>query len=147
MTHIPYRGTLPALNDVVAGHIQFMFSDVPPAAGMIQAGRVRAIGVSTSARLPAFPEIPPVGEAGVSGFDGAAWLMLVAPAKTPGPIVDKLHNELKRIFATPDAKEQLAKLSLLPMDTPSIPDMQNFVKAEILRWGKVVQQAGIAGSE
>jgi tripartite-type tricarboxylate transporter receptor subunit TctC len=147
MTHVPYRGSLPALNDVVAGHIQFMFCDVPPSAGMIQAGRVRAIGVSTTARLPAFPDIPPVGEAGVPGFDAAAWLMLVAPAKTPAPIVDKLHNELKRVFATPDAKEQLAKLSLLPLDSPSIPDMQNFVRSEILRWGKVVAQAGIAGSE
>jgi tripartite-type tricarboxylate transporter receptor subunit TctC len=147
MTHVPYRGSLPALNDVVAGHIQFMFCDVPPSAGMIQAGRVRAIGVSTSARLPAFPDIPPVGEAGVPGFDAAAWLMLVAPAKTPRPIVGKLHNEVKRIFATPDVREKLAGLSLLPLDTPAISDMQNFVKAEILRWGKVVAQAGIAGSE
>src|SRR4051794_1147643 len=101
MTHVPYRGSLPALNDVVAGHIQFMFCDVPPAAGMIQAGRVRALGVSTTTRLPAFPDIPPVSEAGVPGFDAAAWLMLVAPAKTPQPIVDKLHSELKRVFATP----------------------------------------------
>jgi len=147
MTHVPYRGTLPALNDVVGGHIQFMFSDVPPSAGMIQAGRVRAIGVSTAGRLPAFPDIPPIAQAGVPGFDAAAWLMLVAPAKTPGTIVEKLHNELKRVFATPDAKEQLARLSLLPLDSPSIPDMQNFVKAEILRWGRVVAQAGIAGSE
>ena len=147
MTHVPYRGSLPALNDVVAGHIQFMFCDVPPSAGMIQAGRVRAIGVSTTARLPAFPDIPPVAEAGVPGFDAAAWLMLVAPAKTPAPIVEKLHNELKRVFATPDAKEQLARLSLLPLDSPSIPDMQAFVKSEILRWGKVVAQAGIAGTE
>jgi tripartite-type tricarboxylate transporter receptor subunit TctC len=97
--------------------------------------------------LPAFPDIAPIGEAGVAGFDAAAWLMLVAPAKTPAPIVDKLHNELKRSLATPEVKEQIGKLSLLPLDTPSIADMQSFVKAEILRWGKVVQQAGIAGSE
>jgi len=147
MTHVPYRGSLPALNDVVAGHIPLMFCDVPPSAQMIQAGRVRALGVSTAARLPAFPDIAPIGEAGVAGFDAAAWLMLVAPARTPAPIVDKLHNELKRSLATPEVKEQIAKLSLLPLETPAIADMQSFVKAEILRWGKVVQQAGIAGSE
>ena len=124
-----------------------MFCDVPPSAQMIQAGRVRALGVSTAARLPAFPDIAPIGEAGVAGFDAAAWLMLVAPAKTPAPIVDKLHNELKRSLATPEVKEHIGKLSLLPLETPAIADMQSFVKAEILRWGKVVQQAGIAGSE
>jgi tripartite-type tricarboxylate transporter receptor subunit TctC len=147
MTHVPYRGSLPALNDVLAGHIPLMFCDVPPSAPMMAAGRVRALGVSTMARLPAFPEIVPIAEAGVPGFDAAAWLMLVAPAKTPAPVVERLHGELKRVLASPEAREQIAKLSLLPLDTPSIPEMQAFVKSEIVRWGKVVEQAGIAHSE
>ena len=147
LTHVPYKGSLPALNDVLAGHIQLMFCDVPPAAGMIQAGKVRALGVSTKTRLAAFPDIPPINEAGVPGFEVAGWFMVVAPAKTPPAVVDKLHTEMKNVLATPALKEQIAKLSLLPLDTPSIDDMKAFVKSEIVRWGKVVEAAGIAGTE
>jgi tripartite-type tricarboxylate transporter receptor subunit TctC len=147
MTHVPYKGSLPALNDVVAGHIQLMFCDIPPAAGMIQAGKVRAIGVSTKARLAAFPQVPTVDESGVPGFDVAGWFMLTAPAETPRPIVDKLHATLKGILGAPEMKEQIANLSLLPMETPAVEDMRGFVKSEVVRWGKVVQAAGIAGTE
>jgi tripartite-type tricarboxylate transporter receptor subunit TctC len=147
MTHVPYKGSLPALNDVVAGHIQLMFCDIPPAAGMVQAGKVRAIGVSTTARLTAFPQIPSIDEAGVPGFDVAGWFMITAPAETPRPVVDKLHAALKTILDAPEMKEQIAKLSLLPMETPPVEDMRGFVKSEVVRWGKVVQAAGIAGTE
>ncbi|MFL6932313.1 MAG: Bug family tripartite tricarboxylate transporter substrate binding protein [Xanthobacteraceae bacterium] len=147
MTHVPYKGSLPALNDVVAGHIQLMFCDIPPAAGMIQAGKVRAIGVSTKARLAAFPQVPTVDESGVPGFDVAGWFMLTAPAETPRPIVDKLHATLKSILDAPEMKEQIARLSLVPMATPAVEDMRGFVKSEVVRWGKVVQAAGIAGTE
>jgi tripartite-type tricarboxylate transporter receptor subunit TctC len=146
MIHVPYKGSLPALNDVVAGHIQLMFCDVPPAAGMINAGQVRALGVSTKARLDAFPQVPPIDET-VPGFDVAGWFMLVAPGETPRPIVDRLHGELQGILATPQMKDQITRLSLLPMDDPSVEAMQSFVKLEIIRWGKVVLRAGIAGSE
>jgi tripartite-type tricarboxylate transporter receptor subunit TctC len=147
MTHVPYKGSLPALNDVVAGHIQLMFCDIPPAAGMVQAGKARAIGVSTKARLTAFPQIPSIDEAGVPGFDVAGWFMLTAPAETPRPVVDKLHVTLKSILDAPEMKEQIAKLSLVPMETPPVDDMRGFVKSEVVRWGKVVQAAGIAGTE
>jgi tripartite-type tricarboxylate transporter receptor subunit TctC len=147
MTHVPYKGSLPALNDVIAGHIQLMFCDIPPAAGMIQAGKVRPLGVSTKARLPMFPDIPPIAESGVPGFDVAGWFMVTAPAKTPPAIVAKLHDVMKSSLATPETRDQIAKLSLLPLDTPSVEDMQIFVNAEIARWAKIVEQAGIAGSE
>jgi len=147
MTHVPYKGSMPALNDVIAGHIQLMFCDIPPAAGMIQAGKVRPLGVSTKARLPMFPDIPPIAESGVPGFDVAGWFMVTAPAKTPPAIVAKLHDVMKSSLATPEARDQIAKLSLLPLDTPSVEDMQIFVNAEIARWAKIVEQAGIAGSE
>jgi tripartite-type tricarboxylate transporter receptor subunit TctC len=147
MTHVPYKGSLPALNDVVAGHIQLMFCDIPPAAGMIEAGKVRPLGVSTKTRVAAFPNIPTIAEAGVPGFAVAGWFMLAAPARTPPSVIEKLHGELKSILATPEAKDQLIKLNLIPMDTPSVEEMQSFVKSEIVRWAKIVQQAGIAGSE
>lgn len=147
MTHVPYKGSLPALDDVVGGHIQLMFCDIPPAAGMVAAGKVRALGVSTKARVAAYPDIPTVAEAGVPGFDVAGWFMIVAPAKTPRTVVDRLHDELLAVMAEPDVKERIVKLSLVPLPTPSVVDMQSFVKTEIVRWGRIVQQAGIAGTE
>jgi tripartite-type tricarboxylate transporter receptor subunit TctC len=146
LTHVPYKGSLPALNDVVGGHIELMFCDVPPASGMIQSGRVRALGVSTRTRLAAFPDIPPVAET-VPGFDVAGWFMIVAPARTPPAIVEKLHTQMKGVLAAPEIKEQIVKLSLVPLESPSVDEMKAFVKSEIVRWGKVVDAAGIAGSE
>ena len=147
MTHVPYKGTLPALNDVIAGHIQLMFSDIPPLLGVVAAGKVRPIGVSTKARVKAFPDVPPLNEAGVPGFDVSGWFTLVAPAKTPQPVIDKLHKDLVVIMASPDMKAQIDKLSLLPMQTPSVPEMRTFVKSEVVRWGEIVKKAGIAGSQ
>jgi len=146
LTHVPYKGSVPALNDVLAGHIELMFCDVPPAAGFIQAGKVRALGVTTKARLAAYPDIAPINES-VPGFEVAGWFMVVAPAKTPPAVVDKLHTEMKNVLATAALKEQIAKLSLLPLATPSIDEMKAFVKSEIVRWGKVAEAAGIAGTE
>ncbi len=147
MTHVPYKGSLPALNDVVAGHIDLMFCDIPPAIGMIKTGRVRVLGVSTKARVAAFPDVPPIDQAGVPGFDVAGWFMVVAPAQTPAAVVAKLHGEMKAVLATPEVKAQIAKLSLVPLDSPSVEEMKAFVKSEIARWAKVVEAAGIAGTE
>ncbi len=147
MTHVPYKGSLPALNDVVAGHIDLMFCDIPPAIGMIKTGRVRVLGVSTKARVDAFPDVPSIAEAGVPGFDVAGWFMVVGPAQMPPAIVAKLHDAMKAVLATPEVKEQIAKLSLVPLASPSVEEMKAFVTSEIARWGKVVEAAGIAGTE
>ena len=147
MTHVPYKGTLPALNDVVAGHIPLMFSDIPPLLGLVSTGKVRPLAVSTLSRVKAFPDVPPLNEAGVPGFDVSGWFTIVAPSKTPQPVIDKLHKELVAVMALPDMKAQIDKLSLLPMTTPSVPEMQKFVKSEVARWGDIVKKAGIAGSQ
>ncbi len=147
MTHVPYKGSAPALNDVVAGHIPLMFCDIPPAIGMLQAGKVRALGVSTRTRVPALPDVPSVAEAGLPEFDAAGWHMMVAPGKTPRAIVDKLHSELIAILALPAINTEVLRLGMLPFENLSIEGLQDFVKSETVRWGKVVEQAGIAGSE
>jgi tripartite-type tricarboxylate transporter receptor subunit TctC len=147
MNHIVYRGSVPALNDVVAGHIDLMFCDFASAVGMLQGERVRPLGVSTAARIAAFPNIPPINDAGVPGYDVAAWFMVVTTGKSPSVAVDRLHGELKSILAKPDIRDQVVKQSLLPMPSKSVPEMQEFVKSEIVRWGKVVEQAGIKGSQ
>jgi tripartite-type tricarboxylate transporter receptor subunit TctC len=147
MTHVPYKGTLPALNDVIAGHIDLMFSDIPPLLGIAAQNKVRPLAVSTKERVAAFPDLPPLNEAGVPGFEVAGWFMVVAPAKTPQPVVDRLHKELLAVMATPEMKAQIAKLSLIELKTPSVAEMQAYVKSEIGRWGEIVKKAGIAGSQ
>jgi tripartite-type tricarboxylate transporter receptor subunit TctC len=147
MTHVPYKGSMPSLNDVVAGHVPLMFVDLGPALPMIRAGKVRAIGVSTANRLAALPDVPPVGDT-VPGFGAASWQMIAAPAKTPRPVVDKLHTDFTSVLAMPEVKEQIAKTGMVPMDSSmTIPELQKFIASEIDRWGKVVKQAGIAGSQ
>jgi tripartite-type tricarboxylate transporter receptor subunit TctC len=145
-THVPYRGSLPALNDVIAGHVQMMFCDLGPATGALQAGTVRPLGVSSKFRIAGF-DIPPIAEAGMPGFEAVSWQMIVAPAKTPRLILEKLNRELTEILAQPDTKEQVAKYGFLPVDNQSIEGLQDYVKSETIRWAKVVNDAGIAGSQ
>ena len=147
MTHIPYRGSVPALTDVAAGHVQLMFSDIPPALSLINEGRVRAIGVSTKERVAALPHLVPIAEQGVADFDAASWQMVVAPAATPKDIVERLHAEIKEFMVQPEIKEHILRMGLLPIDTPSVANLQIFVQTEIARWSSVVEQAGIAGSQ
>ncbi|HEY6258506.1 MAG TPA: tripartite tricarboxylate transporter substrate binding protein [Xanthobacteraceae bacterium] len=147
MSHVPYRGSLPLLNDVVAGHIPLTFIDFGPSIGMLRAGRVRPLGISTKVRLAQFPDIPPIAEAGVPGFDAASWQMIVAPAGTPRPIVDKLHGALLSVVGQPEFKTQIVNGGMLPMDNPSVEGLHDFVKSEIVRWGAVVRRAGLQGSE
>jgi tripartite-type tricarboxylate transporter receptor subunit TctC len=146
MSPVPYKGSAPAITDVVAGHVPLMFVDLGPALSLIKAGKVRAVGVSTVQRLPTLPEVPPINDT-VRGFDVASWQMVVAPAKTPRAIVDKLHAELKAQLASPEMSAGIAKTGMLPMPTPTVAELQAFVTSEIARWGKVVQEAGIAGSQ
>jgi tripartite-type tricarboxylate transporter receptor subunit TctC len=146
MTHVPYKGSAPALNDVVAGHIPLMFCDIPPAIGMVQAGKVRALGVTTKSRVPAVADVPPIAEAGLPEFDLAGWHMMVAPARTPRAIVEKLNGELAQILKLPDISGEIVKLGMLTFVNPPLDALPSFVKSEIARWGKVVERAGLAGT-
>jgi tripartite-type tricarboxylate transporter receptor subunit TctC len=147
MTHIPYKGTAQAIVDVVSGRVPILMSDVAPAAPLIAAGKVRALGVSSTKRVAILADVPPIAENGVPGFDASAWLMVVAPAKVQPAIVDKLHTELKAIVATQEMQQKFVKFGVIPIDSPPVPELQAFVKSEIVRWGKVVQHAGLAGSQ
>jgi tripartite-type tricarboxylate transporter receptor subunit TctC len=147
MTHIPYRATPPALNDVVAGHVQLMFGDVTSTLPLIREGKVRALGVSTAQRVGSAPDIPPLAEAGLPGFDGASWQMVVAPAGTPKAIVARLNAELRALMSEGDVQQELARRGLISVATPPPDELQQFVKSEILRWGRIAQAAGISGTE
>jgi tripartite-type tricarboxylate transporter receptor subunit TctC len=147
MTHVPYKGTLPALNDVVAGHIQLLFSDLAPAYPLIQAGKLRALGVTTAQRAAAAPELAPLTEVGVPGFDWAAWQSVAVPGGTPKEIVAKLNGAVNAAIAEPEVTKQLVGLQFIPIGKGSPGELDRFVASETTRWAKVLQQAGVAGSE
>jgi len=147
MAHVPYRGTLPALNDVVAGHIQLMFSDVAPALPLIQAGKVRPLGVTTKRRAPSAPDIPPLAEVGAAGFDWAAWQSVAAPGGTPKDIIAKLNGAVNEAIAEAEVAKQLVAQGFIPIGKGSPEELDRFVKSETARFAKLVEQAGVAGSE
>ena len=147
MTHVPYKSTPQAMNDLVAGHIQVLFGDSTSTVPLIQQGQVRALAVSTSYRSEATPEIPTVAEAGVAGFETASWQMIVAPANTPSDIVTLLNREVHAIFSDPDVRQELTRRGMGPRVTGSPEELKEFVTAEIKRWGPIVQRAGVAASE
>jgi tripartite-type tricarboxylate transporter receptor subunit TctC len=147
MAHVPYRGTLPALNDVVAGHIQLMFSDVAPALPLIQAGKVRPLGVTTKRRAPSAPDIPPLAEVGAAGFDWAAWQSVAAPGGTPKDIIAKLNGAVNEAIAETEVAKQLVAQGFIPIGKGSPEELDRFVKSETARFAKLVEQAGVAGSE
>jgi tripartite-type tricarboxylate transporter receptor subunit TctC len=147
MTHVPYKGSAPALTDVIAGHVPILFSDTVPSLPQIREGKVRALGVSTAVRLPSAPEIPPIAAVGVPGFDAAGWGVFSLPAGTPKEVVAKLQAALDAAIALPDVQQQIIRLGLIPGGASSPEELQRFISSEIARWGKVVTQAGLAGTE
>jgi len=147
MTHVPYKGSAPALTDVIAGHIPLMFSDTVPSLPQIREGKVRALGVSTAIRVPSAPDIPPIAEAGVPGFDAAGWGVIAVPAGTPGEIVSKLRASLDAVMALPEIQRQIITLGMIPGSAMAPEALQRFIDSEIARWGKAVTLAGLAGTE
>ncbi len=147
LMHVPYKGLAPALNDVVAGHLPMMFADFGTALPLVRAGQLRALGVSTAERVPAAADIPTLSESGLPGFAASSWQMVVAPSAVPQPIVDKLHRELRAIMDEPEIRKDISDRGVVPVTSPPPAELAAFVKSEIGRWGKVVEQAGAAGSQ
>jgi tripartite-type tricarboxylate transporter receptor subunit TctC len=147
MTHVPYKGNAPALNDVVAGHVSLMFVDPSAAVQLARQGKLRALGVSTAKRVPMAAELPPLAEVGLPGYDAASWHMFVAPGATPKPILQKLNAAFEAIVQDSAAGPELAKRGFVPTSGGGPQQLASFVKSEIERWGKVVRQAGAAGIE
>jgi tripartite-type tricarboxylate transporter receptor subunit TctC len=147
MNGVAYRGAPPALNDVMAGHVSLMFADMGTVVAQIAAGKVRALGVSSTTRVPAGPDIPTIAEAGVPGFDAVGWTIICVPAATPKPIVDRLHAELKAVAAMPDIQAMTIRLGAIPIESPAPDDVQKFLASEIDRWGDIIERAGVARSQ
>jgi tripartite-type tricarboxylate transporter receptor subunit TctC len=140
--HVPYRGSVPAMLDVIAGHIPFMVVDLQPALQQIREGKVRVLGVTTPKRVTAAPDIPTIAEGGLAGFELVAWQGAVAPAGTPRPIVDALAGQIAKMLADPATRDKLSAISLEPMP-PSTPDgFAAYIKTEIERWAVIVKNSG-----
>lgn len=145
MTHVPYKATPPAMNDLIAGTIQVLFGDTTSVLPLVQQGKVRALAVSTAQRSPSLPDVPTVAEAGVPGFESASWQMLVAPGGTPQDVVNKLNAEVHAIFSDPAVIKELERRGVGPKVTGTPDEVRHFVEREIVRWKDVVQRAGVAG--
>jgi tripartite-type tricarboxylate transporter receptor subunit TctC len=148
MNGVAYRGAPPALNDVIAGHIQVMFADAGSVSPAIGAGKVRALGVSSTTRVPAMPNVPTIAEAGVPGFDAVGWTLICAPAATPKPIVARLNKEITEIAQSDEIRALMIKFGTIPVAEKSSPEeLQKFLASEMDRWGKLIEKAGLAKSQ
>ncbi|ESH95100.1 MULTISPECIES: tripartite tricarboxylate transporter substrate binding protein [unclassified Cupriavidus] len=141
MLHVPYRGSAPAVTDLLGGQVQSMFDNTPSAMPHVKAGRLRAIAVTSPQRLPLLPDVPTVAESGYPGFDVQSWFAIAAPAGTPRPVVDRLNAALNKALAAPDVRQRMQDLAANPQ--PGTPEqMRAFMMSEIKRWHDVVKQSG-----
>ncbi len=142
LKHVPYRGSGGAANDLVAGVVETSFAGVPNALAQVPGGRLKALAVTTSKRIPQLPDVPTMQEAGVAGYEASVWLALLAPAGTPKDIVTRLNTEVAKAMASPETKKALYDAGVEP--TPSTPEaMSEYMVKEMDRWGKVVKDIGI----
>ena len=142
MINIPYKGGGPAMSDLIAGHVDFMFSAVAPAIGQIQAGNLRALGVTSSQRLETLPNVPTIAEAGVPGFESVAWYGLFAPVGTPSDIIDRIGKETAEVLKDPEVRTQLIAAGLLP-HTSSAKEFAAYIQTDAKKWGEVVKANNI----
>jgi len=144
INHVPYRGSGPALNDLLGGHVTMMFATLPSAIGIVKGGKVRALAVTSAKRSDVFPELPTIAEAGLAGYQAELHYGLVAPAGTPRPIIDRLNAVLRAVLEDATLGERLAREGAVPM--PSTPEEYAAdIEAEEKKWGKIVRDAGVKG--
>lgn len=141
MVHVPYRGSAPALSDVIAGHVQSMFDLSATALPQVRSNAVRALAITSGKRSDLAPELPTVAESGLPGFEVTAWFGVFAPAGVPRPVADKLHDTINAILATPQMRERLQQQGSDPLVFESRAAFADFVQKEHARWGKVVKDA------
>ncbi len=144
IVHVPYKGTGPALTDLVGGQVQFMFPNLTAALPQMKAGKLRALAVTGAQRSQSVPELPTMVEAGVPGYAVTSWYALLAPAGTPADILKRVHAETVKAMSAPDMKDRLAGEGAEPTTgTPA--QLTTFLKSEIAKWSKVIKEAGIKG--
>jgi tripartite-type tricarboxylate transporter receptor subunit TctC len=141
MAHVPYKGSAPALTDLIGGQVQLMFDNMPSALPHVKAGKLKAVAVTSSKRSPALPDVPTIAESGVPKFEATAWFGALAPRGTPKEIVTKLNKEMARILQTSEVKERLLAQGAEPIGN-SPEQFAAHIKAEIAKWERVVKESG-----
>ncbi|HEU0258921.1 MAG TPA: tripartite tricarboxylate transporter substrate binding protein [Burkholderiales bacterium] len=142
VTHVPYKGSAPAVTDLIAGQVQVMFDNTPNVLPHVKAGKLKALGVSSKTRSQFAPDVPSVDEAGVPGYDVTVWFGVLTVAGTPPDIVKRLNTEMVKILTSPEVKERISKSGVdVVAGTPE--HFSGFLKAEVSRWAKVIQEANI----
>ena len=142
IVHVPYKGSGPAVVDLLGGQVQMMFDNLPSSAPQIKAGKLRPLGVTSKERSPTLPDVPTIAEAGVPGYEALSWFGVLVPAGTPDAIVAKLQNEIAKALADPAMRERFAELGAVPVGG-SPAEFAELITAETAKWAKVVQDAGI----
>jgi tripartite-type tricarboxylate transporter receptor subunit TctC len=145
LVHIPYGGTAPALNDVIAGHVDITFLDPAIGVQMSRSKEIRLLGISTKARSPALPDLPSISETGLPQYDAFAWVAIVAPKGTPPEIVEKLHFDLGEIVKSADFRRFLETNGSVVLDVPTVDGIRGFFTAEMDKWGGVLRDIGLVG--
>jgi tripartite-type tricarboxylate transporter receptor subunit TctC len=145
LTHVPYRGTAAAVNDLVAGHLDLLFMQIDAVREHFQAGKIKMLAVATNERVDTVKDIPTAIEAGVPGFTSDTWNAIVAPPKTPAPVVAKLNRAIVTLLKRPDVTEHLQKLNMQPIGGKP-EDIRKFVAEETTRWAEVIKAAGITAN-
>jgi len=140
--HVPYRGSIPAMLDVIAGHIPFMVVDLQPALQQIKEGKVRVLGVTTPKRVAAAPDIPTIAEGGLPGYELVAWQGVVAPAGTPRPVVDALAAQIAKLLSDPATSERFTAIAIEPLPGSTPDGFAAYIKTEIDRWADIVKKSG-----
>lgn len=141
INHVPYKGSGPALIDLVGGHVSVMWDNMPSSMPHIKSTRLRAIAVTTATRYPELSEVPTIAESGVPGYEASSWFGVVAPAATPREIVARLNTEINKALNLPDMRERFAQQGAIP--APGTPeDFGNWIRSEIAKWAKVVKASG-----
>jgi tripartite-type tricarboxylate transporter receptor subunit TctC len=141
LVHIPHKGSDGARNSILGGQVQMMFDAVPTMSANARAGKVKALATSGKSRSPVTPDVPTVSEAGVPGYESGIWLGLMAPAKTPRPVLEKLNLEINKVIGSAEVKAAWAKQGVFPMGM-SIEQFDKFLRDEIVKWAKVVKVSG-----
>ena len=141
MQHVPYKGSGPALTDLMGGQVQLMFDSLPSSISHVKSGKLRAIAVTTAKRSSALPNVPTIAESGVPGFDISTWYGIWAPAGTPKEIVSKLSGEIAKIVKIPDVRERLAGLGAEPVGN-SPDEFAAYCRSELAKWAKIVKASG-----
>jgi tripartite-type tricarboxylate transporter receptor subunit TctC len=140
--HVPYRGSIPAMLDVIAGHIPFMIVDLQPALQQIKEGKVRVLGVTTPKRVAAAPDIPTIAEGGLPGYELVAWQGVVAPAGTPRPVVDALAGQIAKLLSEPATRERFTAIAIEPLPVSTPDSFAAYIKTEVDRWSTIVKNSG-----